>query len=201
MPHPPATTTSTTPHHHLTTSATPPNPPLSSSQPPSATIYTTVASHHNHLTMIDHHTHAINIIVPSSPLHHVTILTPSPPLSLHRVHHLQPPSPLTATTSSSPPCPPSSPRLACYHRGDSEIVAAIWKGEYHVLVLVSLINGLNKQDAVAAVECEARREAVLWVAISSEGTVAGVCALHTVHGLPLEDLQQLKKVWKLSINP
>ncbi|GKA91175.1 NB-ARC domains-containing protein, partial [Tanacetum coccineum] len=43
-------------------------------------------------------------------------------------------------------------------------------------------------------ECGARREAVLWVAISSVGTVAGVCALHTVHGLPLEDLQQLKKI-------
>ncbi|GJT15113.1 hypothetical protein Tco_0873819 [Tanacetum coccineum] len=59
----------------------------------------------------------------------------------------------------------------------------------------------SKQDAVAAIECGARREAVLWVAISSVGTIAGVCALHTVHGLPLEDLQQLKKVWKLSINP
>ncbi|GKC59211.1 hypothetical protein Tco_1086809 [Tanacetum coccineum] len=46
-----------------------------------------------------------------------------------------------------------------------------------------------------------RREAVLWVAISSSGTIAGVCALHTVHGFPLEDLQQLKKVWKLSSNP
>ncbi|GJT09820.1 G patch domain-containing protein 11 [Tanacetum coccineum] len=33
------------------------------------------------------------------------------------------------------------------------------------------------------------------------GMVVGVCALHTVHGLPLEDLQQLKKVWKLSSNP
>ncbi|GJS43767.1 hypothetical protein Tco_0568810 [Tanacetum coccineum] len=27
--------------------------------------------------------------------------------------------------------------LACYHRGDSEIVAAVWKGEYHGLVLLS----------------------------------------------------------------
>ncbi|GJZ31385.1 hypothetical protein Tco_0576432 [Tanacetum coccineum] len=59
----------------------------------------------------------------------------------------------------------------------------------------------SEQDAIAAVECGARREAVLWVAISSEGAVAGVCTLHTVHGLPLEDLQQLKKVWKLSSNP
>ncbi|GJZ65141.1 hypothetical protein Tco_0621837, partial [Tanacetum coccineum] len=29
--------------------------------------------------------------------------------------------------------------LACYHRGDSEIVAAVWKGEYHGLVLCWLI--------------------------------------------------------------
>nr|GFB90519.1 hypothetical protein [Tanacetum cinerariifolium] len=37
----------------------------------------------------------------------------------------------------------TKPGLACYHRGDSEIVAAVWKGEYHGLVLVSLINGLK----------------------------------------------------------
>ncbi|GJU53000.1 hypothetical protein Tco_1226714 [Tanacetum coccineum] len=60
-------------------------------------------------------------------------------------------------------------------------------------------NKTSVQDAVVAVECGARREAVLWVAISSEGTIVGVCALHTVHGLPLEDLQQLKKNFEASV--